>query len=85
MLEVVQRRANTVISSLRNLHEERWKRLGMFSLRCRRLRGDIIEVKMTHGIDKINLGKLFCIDEDRRTRKHILCLNIKDMYVKILD
>ena len=36
----------------------------MFSLRRRRLRGDMIEVfKMIHGIDKVNLEKLFCIDE----------------------
>ena len=61
-----------MIPSLRNLsYEERLKRLGMFSLRRRRLRGDMIEVfKMIHGIDKVNLGKLFCIDEDGRTRKH---------------
>ena len=31
----------------------------------------MIEVfKMIHGIDKINLGKLFCMDEDRRIRGH---------------
>ena len=42
----------------------------MFSLRRRRLRGDMIDVfEMIHGIDKINLGKLFCINEDRRTKK----------------
>ena len=50
------------------------KRLGKFSLRRRRLRGDI---KMIHGIDKVNLEKLFCIDEDRRTRKYRLCLKIR--------
>ena len=50
----------------------------MFSLRRRRLKGDMIEVfKMIHGIDKVNLGKLFCIDEDERTRKHSLCLKIR--------
>ena len=50
----------------------------MFSLRRRRLRVDMIEVfKMIQGIDKANLGKHFCIDEDGRTRKHCLCLKIR--------
>ena len=50
----------------------------MFSVRCRRLRGDMIEAfKMIHGIDKVNLGKLFCVDEDRKARGHGFCLKIK--------
>ena len=50
----------------------------MFSLRRRRLRDDTIKVfKILHGIDKVNLGKLFCIDEDGRKRKYSLCLNIR--------
>ena len=65
MLEGVQRRATKMIPSLRNLsYEERLKRLGMFSLKRRRLKCDMIEVfKMIKGIDKVNIGKLFCIDE----------------------
>ena len=72
--EAVQRRTTKMIQSLRNLsYEERLKRLGMFSLKRRRLRGNLIEMfKMIHGIDKINLGKLFCIEEDGKTRKHSL-------------
>ena len=68
-----------MIPSLRNLlYEEILKRLGMFSRRRRRLRVDMIEVfKMIHGIDRVNLGKLLCIDEDRRTREHSLCLKIR--------
>ena len=50
----------------------------MFSLRHRRLRGDMIEIfKRIDGIDKVHLGKLFCVDEDERTRKHRLCLKIR--------
>ena len=49
----------------------------MFSLRRRRLMGNMIEVfKMIHSIDKVKLGKLFCIDETERTRKHSLRLKI---------
>ena len=41
--------------------------LGMFSQRHRKLRGDMIEVfKMIHGINKVNIGKFFYIDGDRR-------------------
>ena len=48
----------------------------MFSLRRRRLRGNMIEVfKMIRGIGKVNLGKFFCIDGDRRTRKYSLFKN----------
>ena len=66
MLEGVQRRPFKMIPSLRNLsYEERRKGLGILSLKHRGLRGDMFEVfKMIHGIDKVNLGKLFCIDED---------------------
>ena len=71
MLEGVQKRTTKMIPSLKNLsYEEGLKRLDMFSLRHRRLRGDMIEVfKMIRDIDKVNLGKLFCIEEDERTRK----------------
>ena len=73
MLQEVQKRATKMIPSLRNLsYEERLKRLGMFSLRRRRLRGDMIEVfKINHGFDKVNIEKLFCIGEDGRARKYM--------------
>ena len=63
MLKGVQRGATKMIQSFKNLsNEERLKRLDMFSLRCRRLRDDMIEIfKMIHCIDKVNLGNLFCI------------------------
>ena len=33
--------------------------------------------KIIHGIGKLNIGKLFCIDEDERTRKSRLRLKIR--------
>ena len=62
-----------MIPSLRNLScKERLKRLDIFSLMHRRLRRNMIKVfKMILGIDKVNLGKFFCI-EDGRTRRHSL-------------
>ena len=33
--------------------------------------------KIIQGFDKVNLGKIFYIDEDGRTRKHGLCLKIR--------
>ena len=61
MFERVQRRTTIIISSLKNFsYEERLKRFGMFSLRHRRLRGDMIEMfKIIHGIDKVNLWRFF--------------------------
>ena len=45
MLEGVQKRATKKIPSLRNLsYVEKVKMLGIFSLRRRRLKGDMIEV-----------------------------------------
>ena len=59
VLEGVQRRAT------------RLKRFGMFSLRRRKLRSDMIEVlKMIQGIETVNLENLFSIVEDERIRKH---------------
>ena len=76
MREELQRRATKMIRNLS--YEERLKRLGMFSVRRRRLRGDMVEAfKMIHGMDKVNLGKLFYIDEDGGTRKNSLCLKIR--------
>ena len=79
MVEGLQRRATTMFPSLRKLsYEERLKWFGMFFLRHRKLRGDIIEVfKMIRSIDKVNLGKRFYTDEDGRTKKHNLYLKVR--------
>ena len=83
MVKRVQRRATKMILSLRNLYEERLKRLGMFSLRRRKLRCDMIELfKMIHGIVKVNLGKLFCIDENGKTRKQFMFKNWRGCELK---
>ena len=37
----------------------------------------IVMFKMINGIEKVNIGKLFCIEWDGRTRKHSLCLKIR--------
>ena len=73
MLEGIQRRTTKMIRSLRNLlYGERLERLAMFSL-VGDSREDMIEVfKMIYGIDKVNLGELFCTNEDRRTRKQFM-------------
>ena len=60
-----------MIPSLRNLsYEEGLKRLGMFPLRRRRLRGEVF--KMIHGIDEVNLGNVFVQErnfESQNSRK----------------
>ena len=64
-------------SNVRNLlYKYKFKRLGIFSLRHKRIRNNMIEVfKIIHGIDKVNLGKSFCIDEGKRTRKQFMLEN----------
>ena len=61
MVKGVRRIATKMIPSMRNSsYDERLKRLGILSLRRRRLRSDMIEVfNMIYGTDKVNLGKLF--------------------------
>ena len=67
MIESVQRRATKMIPSLKKLsYEKRLEKLNLFSLKKRRLRGDMIELyKMIHGIDQVNLNQLFIFSNDR--------------------
>ena len=72
ILKGAQKKVTKIISLKNLLYEDRLKRLGMFSLRHRKLRGNMIEMfKMIHGVDKVNLEKLFYIDEE--TNKYERC------------
>ena len=52
-------------------YEERLKETGLFSLRRRRLRGDIIEMfRIYKGIDKVDFRELFSPNNEDRTIGH---------------
>ncbi|CAM4587787.1 unnamed protein product [Lepidochelys kempii] len=71
-LEKVQKRATKMIRVLERVpYEDRLKRLGLFSLEKRRLRGDTIEgYKIMSGVEKVNNEKLFTCSHNIRTRGH---------------
>jgi ribonuclease P/MRP protein subunit RPP40 len=72
LLERVQRRATKMIPALRACpYEERLKRLNLFSLEKRRLRGDLIQVfKYVNNFHSIDFTKLFEINSNPRTRNN---------------
>jgi len=72
LLERVQRRATKLVPGLRDLdYETRLRELGMYSLERRRIRGDLIEVfKIMNGMVDIDVGVLFTLDINSRTRGH---------------
>ena len=72
LLERVQRRATKMVQNLSKLpYEERLRKLNMFSLRYRRLRGDMIEVfKFVHGQQSEYLKGMFEFNSLNRGRGH---------------
>ena len=71
-LERVQKRFTGMPPGLDGLsYKERLDRLGLFSLECRRLRDDLIEVcKIMRGIDQLDSQYLFPKIGDFKTRGH---------------
>ena len=54
-------------------YEERLRRLGLYSLEFRRLRGDLMETyKMMRGLDRVEVERFFPLSKEVRTRGHSL-------------
>jgi len=79
LLEGVQRRATNQIPSLKDLsYPERLRKLGLPTLRYRRLRGDMIEAyKMMNGLYDAEVEGMLELSENQNTRGHSLKLKKK--------
>ena len=78
-IENVQRRATKQIAGLKDLsYSERLKKLGLPTLKFRRLRGDMIEVyKLLHGLYNCNPNLIIELADNTHTRGHSLKLKKK--------
>ena len=85
LIERVQKRATKMINGISNLeYEDRLKMLDMFSLKYRRLRGDLIEVyKFVHGQHIGYLKNLFDFDREPRGRCHQYKLIVKQSRTRL--
>ena len=85
LLERVQKRATKMVNCLSGLsYEDRLEKLGMFSLRYRRLRGDLIEVfKFIKGQHTGYLRDMFEINNVNRGRGHRFKLVVKQCRTRL--
>jgi len=72
ILERVQRRATELITSISTLtYEVRLEKLQLYSLYCRRQRGDLIEAfKILNSYYHIDSNDIFTLQHDSNTRGH---------------
>ena len=85
VIEAVQRRFTRLIPGMAGLsYEERLKRLGLYSLEFRRMRGNLIETyKIIKGLDKLDAGKMFPMFVKSRTRGHSLRIKGKPFKTEV--
>eukprot|EP00061_Rhincodon_typus_P014273 g41199.t1 len=79
-LERVQKRYTRMLLGMGDFsNEESLDRLGLFSLECERLRGDLIEVyKIVNGMERVESMRLFLQVEGSMTRGHRFKMRVQD-------